>query len=214
MVPQELRGRAQWLIWRFEPNPKKPEGKPLKVPYYISGAKRTGGQGEPRDRARLAVFDAAVAASSRLGYDGIGFAFLPDDGLIGIDLDNMIDPATGEVSERCLAIIKECDSYTEYSPSKKGVHIFVLGSTETFKSNKIGVEVFCNAQYFTFTGDHVSGTPQTVNALDDKVLRRLRVRPKRPRTPRRAWCRSRARGRSRRASRTTSTRSTMPRSAT
>jgi primase-polymerase (primpol)-like protein len=23
VVPAELRDRAQWLVWRFEPNPKK-----------------------------------------------------------------------------------------------------------------------------------------------------------------------------------------------
>ena len=175
MVPDELRSRPQWLVWHHEKTPTKPDGKPRKVPYYANGRKRTGEQGAKADRLKLVSFDAAVAANNRLDYDGIGFAFLPDDGLIGIDLDNVIDLATGEVSERARKIIAACNSFTEYSPSRTGMHIFVRGQTETFKSNAIGVEVFCNAQYFTFTGEHMSETPQTVNAIDEAVLRRLRA---------------------------------------
>ena len=34
IAPEELRHRQQWLLWRYEPNPKKPPGaNPLKVPY-------------------------------------------------------------------------------------------------------------------------------------------------------------------------------------
>lgn len=175
VISQELSGRAQWLIWRFETNPKNKEGKKLKVPYYASGKRRVGTQGSPEDRRKLVTFDVACAAADLQKFDGIGFAFLPDDGLIGVDLDNVIDPETGEVAERARNIIQACDSYTEYSPSGKGVHIFVLGKTETFKSNDIGVEVFCNAQYFTYTGRHYSGTPDTVNPIDDGVLRRLKA---------------------------------------
>ena len=124
---------------------------------------------------------------------GMGFAFLPDDGLIGIDLDKVIDLATGEISERARNIIKECASYTEYSPSKTGVHIIGAGNTaflfddgksHSFKSNKIGVEVFCGAQYFTFTGERYSDTPDDVQPLTEKVLRRLHatVKPRKDRS--------------------------------
>jgi hypothetical protein len=179
IAPQELRDRQQWLLWRFEPNPKKPDGKKLKVPYYISGKRRVGTQGSAEDRSWLSLYNSVVdelsrSRGSRLPYDGIGFAFLPGDGLIGIDLDNMIDPATGEISERGREIIKACNSYTELSPSKKGVHIFVRGHVEkSFKSNDIGVEVFCGGQYFTFTGERYFGSPDTVNEIDELTLRRL-----------------------------------------
>jgi primase-polymerase (primpol)-like protein len=127
MVPQELRDRAQWLTWRFEQKPG--QEKPAKMPYYADGARRQGKQGSDEDRRRLVSYDRALAAAPKNG--GIGFAFLPDDGLIGIDLDGMIDADTGEISERGREIIKACNSFTEYSPSGKGVHIYALGDTAT-----------------------------------------------------------------------------------
>lgn len=145
-----------------------------------------GEQGSEDDRRWLTLYNAAVDALTRsqgtkLPYDGIGFAFLPDDGLVGIDLDNMVDLDTGEIQPRAIDIIKACGSYTERSPSRKGFHIFVRGDTavlfdgkrQSFKNNAIGVEVFCGSQYFTFTGDHVGTSPAEVNEIDIKVLKRL-----------------------------------------
>lgn len=149
-LPPQMRDRPQWLVWRFETF--KGDKKPRKVPYYCNGKIRQGTQGDEADRAALSSFDAAVRTLRRAGYDGIGFAFLPGDGLIGIDLDKAIDADTGEVSDQCRSIIAACASYTELSPSGTGVHIICQGSTESFKSNQVGVEVFCGRQFFTCTG--------------------------------------------------------------
>ena len=149
-VPAALRACRQWLVWQFEQKPG--DKKPRKVPYYISGKRRAGVQGSDEDRAALAEFDAVCTAVAGGKFSGIGFAFLPGDGLIGIDIDGAINPETGEISERASAIIAACNSYTEYSPSRKGVHIIVQGQSETFKSNDIGLEVFCGRQFFTVTG--------------------------------------------------------------
>ena len=171
-VPGAMRERAQWLLWRFE----KYEGdkKPRKVPYYVSGRKRKGVQGSDADRGELASFDVAMTHLAQGRFDGAGFAFLPGDGLIGIDIDGAIAD-DGEVSERCQAIIEACGSYTEYSPSGRGVHIICLGQTETFKDNRIGLEVFCGRQFFTVTGRPWSGTPAEVVPIAEKTLKRLQV---------------------------------------
>jgi putative DNA primase/helicase len=174
-VPASLAERKQWLIWGFREN-KNPEKKPIKAPFYASGVKRYGEQGSADDRRRLCTLPEAIKAAQSLpDIDGVGFAFLLDDGLIGIDIDGAIDLETGEISERCQKIIESCDSYTEFSPSGKGVHIIVAGQTKTFKSNDIGLEVFCNAQYFTFTGKIWPGAPLEVRPLDGAVLRRLQA---------------------------------------
>lgn len=177
-VPADLAGRPQWLMWRYEPG-ETPEKKPRKMPYYANGKKRWFGKGKeqgcPEDRAALVDFAAASAAAKKRGFDGVGFAFLPDDGLVGIDLDGMIDPETGDISERCTSIIEACASYTEYSPSGKGVHIIGRGECETFKSNAVGVEVFTGRQYFTFTGRPWPGAPADVCEIEPQVLRRLRA---------------------------------------
>lgn len=174
-IPPTLAARAQWLVWRFESKPG--DKKPRKVPYYVSGARRTGEQGSDADRAALVDLASARAAVEKAAgrWTGVGFAFLPGDGLIGVDLDGMFDPATGLMTERGAAIVANCNSYTEFSPSGKGVHIICSGETETFKSNDVGVEVFCGRQFFTFTGNRYPGTPEEVSPLPEKVLNRLRA---------------------------------------
>lgn len=170
-IPQSLADRQQWLLWRYEA--KEGQAKPLKVPYWATGTRRGGTQGSDNDRANLVTLAQARTCYERGNFTGVGFAFLPDDGLIGIDIDGAIDSKTGEVSERLQAIISAVNSYTEYSPSGKGAHIITQGETVTNKSNDIGLEVFCGRQYFTFTGKHWAGTPLTVEPIDAQVLRRL-----------------------------------------
>ncbi len=170
-IPAALRERAQWLVWRFES--KQGEPKPRKMPYYANGARRTGQQGSDEDRARLVPFEQAHGALQSGDFSGIGFAFLPGDGLIGIDLDNVIDPETGEVQERAAGIIAACGSFTELSPSGRGVHIYCLGETKSHKSNEIGVEMFCGRQFFTVTGLQFPGSPDVVTAIRPAVVERL-----------------------------------------
>lgn len=170
-IPPELAQRQQWLLWKFEP--KEGQVKPAKMPYYVRGGRRAGGQGEDSDRQRLATLEVVRRAYERGTWSGIGFAFLPDDGLIGIDIDGAIDGETGEVTERLQRIVEACASFTEYSPSGKGAHIIVAGTTKTNKSNDIGLEVFCGRQFFTVTGRRWPGTPAGVEAISEPALRRL-----------------------------------------
>lgn len=192
-----LAALPQWLVWRYEPG-ETPEKKPRKMPYYACGRKRSGGagsQGSERDRRDLATFAEASAAAIKGDFDGVGLAFLPGDGLIGIDLDGMINPETGEVAERLASIVHACDTYTEYSPSGTGVHIIGAVTAETqeafkaegrkltFKSNKIGVECFHGVQFFTWTSKPWGGAPADVRPVATTALRRLYVTVKGAATP-------------------------------
>lgn len=168
MFPDELRSLKQWLVWRLEPNPTGK--KPRKVPYYVNGARRTGTQGSDNDRAALATYDDACAVADQ--YNGLGFAFLPGDGLVGIDLDGITDDA--ERAARAQRIIDACQSYTEHSPSGNGVHIICRGVTETFKSNVIGIEVFSGRQFFTMTGQPY-GEQRPLSEVSDQTFTKLRA---------------------------------------
>lgn len=192
-VPVAMRERKQWLVWRFIHKPG--QDKPAKVPHYINGELRGWPHGQPPhprgerakptaeqpqvdqghelDRQHLATMDEAIATLQRGRFDGIGFAFLPGDGLIGIDVDRAIDPETGEVADHCSEIISRCASYTEVSPSGTGVHVIVSGETTTFKDNDVGVEVFCGRQFFTVTG-RPFGELADVQPLSDDTLAWLR----------------------------------------
>ncbi len=182
-IPKALGERHQWLIWKLENKPGAK--KPAKMPYYANGKRRTGQQGSESDRAALVDYVTAVAAVAQHQATGIGFAFLPGDGLIGIDLDNVVDPDTGEINERAQRVISACASYTEWSPSGRGFHVYVAGETQTAKDNRIGVEMFCGRQFFTFTGRHLVGTPAEIRTIDEAVLGRLHqtIRGATPATP-------------------------------
>ncbi len=169
-IPASLASRQQWVVWKFER--KEGAKKPVKMPYYVQGGRRVGEQGTDRDRMRLATLSVARRAYERGGYHGVGFGFLPGDGLIGIDLDDQRE-ADGSWSERCNNIVAACDSYTEISVSGKGVHAIVEGHTTTNKSNDIGVELYCDKLYFIFTGNRFPNTPAEVRPIDDLTLRRL-----------------------------------------
>lgn len=172
-MPAAMRELQQWLLWRFESY--EGDKKPRKVPYYASGRKRAGKQGNDEDRQQLATFDQVADLLQSGRWDGVGFAFLPGDGLIGIDIDGAIDAETGEVTARCREIIKASASYTEFSPSGTGVHIIASGQTKTFKDNRIGVEVFCERQFFTCTGRVWPDAPSEVQPLPDDTLDRLKA---------------------------------------
>ena len=112
-------------MWSFEQY--EGDKKPRKVPYYINGKKRQGTQGSPKDLKNLATYEQAKSALEFGDYSGLGFAFLPNDGLIGIDIDHNEhrDPQLAQ------KIITGLNTYTELSPSGKGYHLFVLGNTKT-----------------------------------------------------------------------------------
>jgi predicted P-loop ATPase len=52
--------------------------------------------------------------------------------------------------------------------------VIVAGETETFKSNELGLEVFCGSQFFTMTGDALADAPVDVAAIAPAVLEKLR----------------------------------------
>ncbi|MEY4951605.1 MAG: hypothetical protein RL299_29 [Pseudomonadota bacterium] len=172
-IPQQLRDIPQWLVWRFVQ--KDPAKKPAKLPYYATtGQLRSGAQGGDDDRANLVDFETAMERAALSDYEGVGFAFLPGDGLIGIDLDGCFNTEDAERADRAAKIIRACASWAEYSPSGNGAHIIVRGQTETFKSNALGIEVFCGSQFFTFTGRQLPGVPDAIADIDPGVLEKLR----------------------------------------
>jgi hypothetical protein len=167
-MPAAMRERQQWLMWKLENVPGR--NGLQKVPYYLNGQKRFGDLGGEKDRARLATFDVALERFGKIrDATGLGFAFLRGDGLIGVDLDHVHDD-DGVMADHFASILEACPSYTERSPSGKGLHIIVGGSCETFKHDPVGVEVYSGDRYFCCTGDHYGDTPREVLPIKPYAL--------------------------------------------
>ena len=174
-LPEGMRVLPQWLLWKFEH--REGEKKPRKVPFYANGVRRTGAQGSASDRQKLVTFEAAMQRLRDRAdvFAGLGFAFLPGDALIGIDIDHAIDPATGEIDQRWQRAIADCDSYTEWSVSGTGVHIIVRGETKPTKNDGLGLELYQGSQFFVCSGRLWPGAPASVRPIREDVLAGLQA---------------------------------------
>lgn len=160
MIPAELRNRDQWICWHEEVR----NGKPTKIPVAAHG-----GPGDASNPATWATYDEALEACDRRGYDGIGYVFSADDPYSGVDLDNVRDPDTGELEPWGANITLALDSYTEVSPSGTGLHIYVKGALPDGGRKRGPVEMYDSGRFFTITGEHLDGTPETVEERGEEL---------------------------------------------
>jgi hypothetical protein len=153
------------VVWRYVPEKDAETGEVDWDKPPVNA--RTGGLASSTNAKTWSTFAQALAAYRRGNLDGLGLVLhrKPADdghGPVGIDLDHCRDRATGEVTVRARAIIRRLNSYTEASPSGEGVRILVLGKLPPGRRKKGNVEMYETARYVTVTGQHISGTPTTV----------------------------------------------------
>lgn len=146
-VPSCLRQLPQWVGWKVIQR----KGKPTKCPVSARGF-----SADTTAPATWGTFDEALAAlQADKTLAGIGFVFAPDDGLCGVDLDDSIDPATGELKPWAREIVERLNSYTEVSPSGHGVKIFLHAHKPGGRCRKGyhdgGVEMYDSGRFFTVT---------------------------------------------------------------
>lgn len=146
-IPDELKNRDNWILWRYlqreVANP--PRDRKIKIwtkkPY-----------GWVDDSETWNSFDDVVDMYEDNDGDGIGFVFKQGDGLVGIDLDDVIDDE-GNTSRRWERMALEARTFTELSPSGNGLHLYLnaelLGGK---RKNSIGLEIYGGNHYFTVTG--------------------------------------------------------------
>jgi putative DNA primase/helicase len=152
-IPAELRALAQWVVWRYEHR----DAKPTKVPCCPA----MGARASSTDPTTWTTFEEAVEAWRQGGYVGVGFVFGKTNPYCGIDLDDCVDGA-GEVSADAAQIVHRLNTYTEISPSGRGVKLFLRGKLPARGRRKGKVEMYDCGRFFTVTGRHLAGTPTTV----------------------------------------------------
>lgn len=152
-IPVELQQYPNWLVYRLVP---RGNGKFDKVPYQLNGELAKSDTNTTwcswEDLGRVAVYDADTCGYRIPNFDGIGFVFSDNDPFVGIDLDVAEGAIASDVQER---IYKAFNSYTEFSPSGRGVHIICKASVPT--GTKLGkrrdsIELYNSGRFFTFTG--------------------------------------------------------------
>jgi len=151
-IPERLRTRDRWVLWRAEHR----HDKPTKVPYSIAQPSQRASVDAPPTWGR---FDDAVDAQScpELRMDGIGYVLTAEDQLVGIDLDQCRDRETGVIAPWAQAIVQAINSYTEISPSGAGLRIFVHGTLPGRGRNQNHIEMYTTGRYLTLTGHRIHG---------------------------------------------------------
>lgn len=181
-VPQSLRACAQWACWTYIHR----NGTKTKCPINP----RTGRAASSTDPSTWATFEQAVTAfqcSQRLA--GVGFVFSADDAFAGIDLDNCIDARTGDVKPWARSILDRLDSYSEISPSGKGVKVFVLASNPgagcRTNYEDGAVELYDRGRFFAVTGAWLPNRPTAITTCQSafNALRNLCGGPTTPSIP-------------------------------
>ncbi len=162
-IPQELNDRQQWVVWRQE----MVDGRLTKVPYQPRKPQKKASSTNPNT---WVTFEQAVRVAETNGFHGIGYVFSPQDDYAGIDLDKCRDPENGEIEPWAKAIIKGLNSYTEVSPSGRGVHILIKGKLPPGGPRRKGqMEMYDHGRYFTMTGLHLEGTPTMIEARQTEL---------------------------------------------
>ena len=166
-IPAELKGKRNWVLWRLEAK----DGRKAKVPYQTNGSKAS-----TSDRGTWATFEDCLTKLRSSGYSGLGFMFSKEDGLVGVDLDHHVDTTTGQPDEFARRIIATLSSYTERSQSGTGWHIICRGVDSGGKGHRkaeLGLEAYTHGRYFVMTGDHLEGTPLTVEPRQNELTQVL-----------------------------------------
>jgi putative DNA primase/helicase len=150
----DLKNESRWMCYDYKKRPRNPitleVGGHTKVENLVTHEK------------------AQYTADCTNDIKGVGIVFY-GDGLVGIDLDDCYVDVDGEEQLQPYAqyLIALAESYTERSPSGKGIHILGYGklpkALTITKIDGTNVEAYENGRYFTFTEDVVSDT----NAVND-----------------------------------------------
>jgi len=159
-IPQELKSIDSWLNWRFE---IKLEGASdsvylvlNKTPYRSHG----WGRASVNRPETWGTFEQARIAYETGKYDGVG---LVQSHTVGVDLDNK----NGPFDPQMLTNLR-LNTYAERSPSGGGIRQIGYGELPAGANRKGTLELYDkkSARYLTITGDHIEGTPISINTCD------------------------------------------------
>jgi hypothetical protein len=171
-IPAGLKGLRQWVLWRGADRVNTQTGevklnKTPTCPQTLRNADTTdaltwGTLAQCVDALPVALEEWEQEAGPAYRGGGIGFVFTSEDAYCGIDLDECVDPDTRHIATWAQTHVRSLASYTEITPSGTGLHILVQGTLPPRGRKKGAVEMYDYARFFTMTGWHVAGTPETI----------------------------------------------------
>lgn len=164
-VPSEMKLIPHWVCWNDQGGHKIPI------------APTTGHAAKSNDRNTWTDFETACNAYKQRGLSGIGFVFADDDELVGIDLDACLD-SNWRIADWAEIIVDEFATYTEISPSGRGLKLWCKGKIakgckHTIEKRDDGkssaIEVYTTGRYFTVTGQQWNDRGSAVSNCQEQL---------------------------------------------
>src|SRR6266571_1220694 len=142
----ELMPYPQFVVWKYTMENKKLKKRPFNP--------RTHTAARTNDPTTWARVEPSLKALTTGRYNGIGFVFSEADPFTGIDLDACVGK-DGTLAAWAKEIITTLDTYTEYSPSKLGVHLLTRATLQGAGRKTGNIETYSRDRFFTLTTDHL-----------------------------------------------------------
>lgn len=164
-IPLSLREINQWVVWQGVWKPEKK--KFSKIPYQTD----LKDEAKVNDPSTWTSFESAIECynfNAGNGVDGIGFV-LADNGIVGFDFDKCIDDS-GKIDPEVERFLNILNSYTEVSPSGKGLRVFTFGKLPKEGRKAGGYECYESGRYLTLTGHRLREYPATIEHREKEII--------------------------------------------
>lgn len=144
-IPAPLKNLNNWVLWKLEGQTDTFKG--TKIPY---NPKLPYTKASTTDSKTWESFGYALTAASLHGMSGIGYVFTEEQGIIAIDIDDVVQGTGIEEKAKKALDLFTGKTYIEKSQSGKGFHILCRGKMPEEKIKDI--EVYNSGRYFAITG--------------------------------------------------------------
>lgn len=164
-IPAELQALKQWLCYKLEKRQNSHKfGKPPVDPQSGRNISWT----DPKSFLSYAEALSALKENKPQNLAGIGLVFTGTEPYSGADLDNCLDDTLTPLNETFTSIISRLNTYTEISPSGKGLRLIGIGK---LPNNDAGgkhgdCEAYSSKRFLTITGNVFQGK-KTINEFAD-----------------------------------------------
>lgn len=160
-LPSVLTAEKRWAPWAAKWN--KPRGKWDKIPRRADHPERGLSTANPARWFTYAQTVAAIKAAPDV-LAGAGYCMTGAHGIVGVDMDNCV--TDGVLAPWAAEVVQRMGSYSEFSPSGRGLRIFVKAlAADDWTNHEAGVECYAGhaPRFLTLTGQRLPGAPAEVN---------------------------------------------------